>query len=73
MRWKYLLRSQAATKLVQTGFYSPLVPLDEKSLVGGVVRNHTDALSVLQDTHQVLHPCCLAFLCPADACSEYRP
>jgi hypothetical protein len=41
-------------KLVQVGFSNQLgEPVDEQGLTGGAVRSCADALSILQDTHQV--------------------
>ena len=44
---------QVSTKLVLVGFFNQLEPVDGQSLTGGAVRSRADALSVLQDTHQV--------------------
>ena len=47
---------QVSAKLVQVGFFNQVESDNEQGLTGGAVRSYADALSILQDTHQVRCP-----------------
>lgn len=49
------LSSQATAKLIQVGFYTQAMPISEKAIIGGAVRDRRDALPILKDTLQVIH------------------
>jgi hypothetical protein len=54
--------SQTGAVLVQSGFYDQEKLIDLPNPVGGAVHDISDALSILQDTHEVPNPCYIYLL-----------